>query len=505
MGVALILGLGGLAWWLIFRSWMMQGDDFMSATIGGARGGRFTLQAWAQDSWRDYWQATGRQAGSLFRIFLRGGPEVMRWVMPAQQVLVAASLLVWSRSSAAPVLVRWGFALTAVCAVPILAWRTPDLHGAALVWAQSSFDYVVSPAFCLLLVGCLLATPATGWTMPLTVALSVVAVVAPLLHETGSIAVLASVVVMALSGRHRPTGRARLVMALATLAALVQVTSPGLWKRLGAVTEVQPAEAGGRLMLLRAANVSWQAGASIGAVVLLASGLLVLAGLTSGRRPLLLAGALHTAAMVVVVLAQQRWGRWTELTSYSVAMSPEQFRWAALLVGAAALAALSALLITLGLVGELGTGPLVALAGAAGSFVAPLLAGATTMRAILPLALWLVAVIFSLLGAWANHTSVAPRRLAAGAVAAALVLACWAVPLWWWRTWTGMRENAAVHAPVLAQLEQARLGQRTEVTFPRSYPHPELMYYYAFRLDRYGPMITLYHDLPAGVNLVREP
>ncbi|WP_022909805.1 hypothetical protein [Aestuariimicrobium kwangyangense] len=512
-GVLVILALGGLAWWLVFRFWMMQGDDFMSATIGGARGGHFTFQAWANDSWRDYWQATGRQSGSLFRIVLRGGPEVVRWAMTAQQVGVAAVLLLWSRSTSTPPPVRWAFALAAVCAVPILGWRDPGLHGAALVWAQASFDYVVSPVLCLVLVGSLVLGTESDerWSWPRTLGVTLLAVVAPLLHETGSLATLASVVVLVVVQRARARTtqpRVRTLLIVATVSAVVQATAPGMWKRLGAVTGTQPAEAGPRLLLLRAANTCWQVGATAGAVVLVVSGLLTVAAVVGrGWRSRLTAFAVvHVLGMGTAVLACRQWSRWPSLTSYGFAMTAEQLGWATVFLGSVVVASLAALVMAGSLVDHLGPLPVVALAGAAGSFMPPLLAGITATRALLPLTLWLLALAFAVLGGWAVQTSRAvERRLAAGALVLVLGLSSWAVPLWWWRTWTGLRDNAAAYGPVLAQIERARAGQVDEVVFPRQYPHPELIYYYAFRLDRYAPMIRAYYDLPDSVRLVQQP
>lgn len=541
-GVVAIHALAAVAWWLIFRHWMIQGDDFISATIGGAEGGRFTFQAWAADSWRDYWQATGRQAGSLFRIFLRGGEETIRWVMPLQQVIVAIALLLWSRSRATAWPIRWGFALAACAAVPLLAWRTPSLHGAALGWAQASFDYVVSPMLCLVVVGWVATATLSGqqWSLPRTLATAALAAIAPVLHETGSLATLAAVIVLwviATTTRRWPRGRVRAVMIVAVVSSLVQATSPGMWKRLGVVTDDQPAESGGRLMLLRAANAAWQAGEAIGPVVLLASALLVVAalltpGVVGGRRVRWQTGATaltHVVAMTALVVGQHHWQAWPGLHAYGEAMTAGQLRWAALVTLAAVVAALTALglaivpLLRAGAAADravstpdaLAALPAVALAGAAGSFVAPVLGGITATRAMVPLALWLIALSMAIVGGFASAETAAgnaaARRLSGAKrwVATALLIAvaatsAWAVPHWWWRTFTGLRANEATHAPVLRQLAEAKNGQRREVVFPRRYPHPELMYYYAFRLDRYEPMIRAYYEVPDDVGFVRR-
>ncbi len=459
-----------LAYWLVvFRSWLVQGDDYLNAAMAGRPDARTTWSQWWLGYWTDVTSVNGRASDALVRALMTPGTWAWRLLGPLLFTVVAMLLWWWAvhgrlgwRDGAERASRRAVVALAALGAtwVFVALAGCPQLGGDALFWMSSTVSYVV-PTAITLAVGMSLRAHlrgeggGRGWCAATGVAI----LAAHLLHEVSSFTTAALVVATWLLGG--PAARNRRLRAW-TITSVVgfalQMLAPGFWVRFTTFRAGGDEPSGSWVArgidMIGRGTLTWFAVCGPVLVVLLALWL-----------PRLVRAAREGQA-----------GGWATTTATSRSAQDRG-------------------------------GTILALAGAFGASALPILLGLGTVRAFLPAAIWLMAAVFATLGSILLPTRsgrVGAPDDDAGVVARGMAVATLAVAFVASGTMalavaSDMRANAERWAPTAAQLEQARRGELTEVQMPVGFPYPEYLYARAFDQPTYEQFMRVYYGVPDGV------
>ncbi|MEP7160843.1 MAG: DUF6056 family protein, partial [Dermatophilaceae bacterium] len=468
--LAWLVGIWGahLAYWLlVFRSWLVQGDDYLNAAMAGRPDARTSWSQWWLGYWTDVTSVNGRATDALVRLLMAPGPWCWRLLGPVLFTVVAMLLWWWAvrgrlssangsdRASRRAVVAlaalgaTWVLVALAVC---------PPLGGDVLFWMSSTVSYVV-PTALTVAVGMRLSAHVRGerTRRGQCVATGAAIMAAHLLHEVSSfttVALVGATWLLAGSGARDRRLRAWTVTSIVGFA--LQMLAPGFWARFstfragGSEPSASPVARG--LDMIGHGVLTWYAVCGPILVVLLALWL----------------------PRLVHAVREGRADGWASPQGTSARDS-----------------------------GDI----ILALAGVFGASALPILLGLGTVRAFLPAAIWLMAAVFVTLGSillparsgqlGAPNAGVVARGIAVAAAAAAFVVSApMAVAVA-----SDMSANAERWAPTAAQLEQARRGERRDVHMPAGFPYPEYLYARAFDQRTYEQFMRVYYGLPDGVTL----
>ena len=522
-------------WFVVFRFHLVQGDDYLNAAMSGQPGGRTTFAQWWSNYWLDYTQVNGRATDALVRALLAPGPWLWPLLAPVLFTLVAVLLWRWAADGVGPGNGGWRSVLPGAAGASwaLIALATlPGIGGDALFWMSSAVSYVVSSAISLF-VGLRLAAYLRGEPTRTgqAVATGLAILAAHLLHEVSSFTTAALVAsCWFLGGR---VGDRRLVgwTCVSAVGLAVQLLAPGFWARFGvfrgargdpgAVGWLQAVPTGAHHLWL----ITWPVLIALVALV----GALLTTTAAAGRLPVRsarLAAAVCGLGCTLAVAAMVLRAALFPPASAEVSLPLQAMSWLAVALLGGGLAAAARLLAADGF-----RECALALVGAAGAALLPVVLGLATVRAFLPTFLWLLAATLAAAGAalqprraphtpygshtphgprtpYGSHTSHArqgdlaasgpvARRVAIAALACGCAIAVPASAL----VLAGMAANAKRWQPAALQLEEAARGQRTRVSLPASFPRPEYLYVRAFDEARYGGYLRLYYGLPDEVEV----
>lgn len=506
LGVAamlLVAGAGIAAWRYLHQFWIPQGDDYKFVTLNESPGITFTAGEWWRALGDDWMRRVGRLGDSVFRLIMRPGFDTWRWFAPVMLTALAWGASHWLADDR---VVRRGgarawrlrvFALVAGSLwLPAVLWTWPAMTGDAVFWADACVNYLVPLTLGMLVGGVYLRlwagrSPGAGtlaWALP-------AGLLAQLMHEQTSWPLL-GIAVATLVFRRGRLGRTGWVLCVAgVLGFVVQMSSPGLWTRLGTV------DGGATGLDARVHKVaiathfvvrhgSWQWGLLV--LVLLGAALFA----RGIARWVSLAAALACGGLVG---ASWAWAvRTIPRDAGHKPVPPNMIFWQNLsLLAVVACLGLVAWALLL-MVRAWGPAPLLAWVGFAGSLGPALLTGVNSPRAFLLPMLWL-----ALVGLAAAVVGATRRRGAVAVAVPALVLAALAAAslAWWFPARDGLRTNrdfVALH--VLPQFtdESARVDPNT-ILLPRPLPARDYGYSNAFLRPRYVRAWERYFGIEPGL------
>lgn len=510
-------------WFVVFRFHLVQGDDYLNAGRSGQPGGRTTLAQWWSNYWFDYTQVNGRATDALVRALLAPGPWLWPLLAPVVFTLVAVLLWRWAADGVGPGSGGWRSVLPGAAGASwaLIAIATlPGIGGDALFWMSSAVSYVV-PSAITLFVGLRLAAYLRGEPTRTgqVVATGLAILAAHLLHEISSFTTAALVAsCWFLGGR---AGDRRLVgwTCVSAVGLAVQLLAPGFWARfglfrgaggdLGSVGWLQAVPTGAHHLWL----MTWPVLIALVALV----GALLTTTTAAGRAPdrsAKLAAAACVLGCALAVATRVLRATLFPPASAEVSLPLLAVSWLAVTLLGGGLAAAARRLAAAGF-----RECALALVGATGAALLPVVLGLATVRAVLPTFLWLLAATLAAAGPalqprraprtpHGSHTpharqgdlaasGLAARRVAIAALACGCAIAVPASAL----VLTGMAANAERWQPAALQLEEAARGQRTTVSLPASFPRPEYLYARAFDEGRYAGYLRLFYGLPDGVEV----
>ncbi|MBB1510684.1 DUF6056 family protein [Tessaracoccus sp. MC1756] len=490
--------LSYLAWWWLFRSWFLAGDDYAFLAEPGRPYGQFTAQYWWDSLVDDWGRRNGRVSDAVLRLLLRPGI----WFFPlfAPAMLTGTGLaLGWAASRGRPPGAprAWIYA-AGLGTISGVCWLVPGIFGDGIFWAAGGVNYVAPLgmlAVCIAVYAHLLRGGRMGW--PFVLAAALLVALTDAMQEVSSGAGMILAVGVVLVAGFRLSAKLWVLVGAAMISFAVHMSSPGLWNRTGQVVQDSPlaeqilhGSAVSSSMLLSRSWPLWFALVALLAVAAVHP--------STGRRATVwLSSAAYAAGAFFAVAAAYR----VRVPSLATAEFPERYTWLVVLLFVLMIATVALVGLAL-LAGTslLGTPAVLAWAAFAGSCIFVFASGVANTRVhLVPLCLLALTVLSCL--AAIVVTRQRSKYLAVLTAAALLVPSA----VWFDATRRGLGQNERFVANrIVAPIEAARdASGPTEVRIPYKLPRPDLTYPRAF-VSGYLRTLHVYYDLPDNVTLVPE-
>lgn len=498
-----------LAWWVLFRYWIMQGDDWRFNAVARHPYGRYSFDQWYYLLQHDYFDRTGRMSDSVARALMRPGPWFFPLAAPVIIAWLGVGIAQWlERRDRHPVAVP----VLAVCLLPIALVLRPWLNGDSIFWATSFANYAL-PLAGYLSVAVVLLRHISGVRSSKVMLIAAVplAYIIPTLHENMSFGAIMLGIALIVVAWRRLGWYGWLLVVAGFLGAATMLLAPGFRVRFSESNGAVPSGESGMLLRFHRITSGVMTAMQISQVPL-ALLAIVLAG-ELWRRSRQLSGRPRmgfrwlamsaVASMALLIVMRPIWAAAIRpLDGFKKMITP-----GAIAVGVVGLAAgfiafcsvlLAAWLLRSETPGELhGQRVFLSVVAFLGCGLPAVMSGVSTPRAYFPLALWaLIAAAAALIDA--GHL----RHRIAAAVVSSLVVAITAG--WWGYSLVAMRANYEQWRPVLAQLEHRTSEPRT-IEIPMTLKHSNYQFNHGFDLRVYKRFITTYFALPTSTQLKQVP
>lgn len=500
-----LLTLGSLiVWGVIFRSWIMMGDDYLFMAQFGRPGHDFTFAEWWSALAEDWGVRNGRLADGVLRAVLRPGTWLYPLLAPVMLTatgVAAAWTISLGRDSAGVPLWLW---LAGLLAVPVTVWNAPSMAGDAIYWAAGGINYALPLVLLLCSIGLYavaIQRPDLHWGW--VAAGAVLLVLTDALQELSALALFVITVVVLIHRWGTMTPKLWTLVGSALAAFAVHMSAPGLHQRGDIVAE----GAIDSPILALVHSLAWGSSALWAKTSLvwisLVAALAVLAASQWVARPrtarLALTGAI--AGAVFSLAASSYLARWLPtrgLVEGTTDKVPAQ-AWLLMLIMIATMAVIGLVFLMGAEVFGLAT-PLL-WAGYVGACMPSFAVGVAGSRAQFMPAVLILLVVVSIAFRFLP-TRPGVQRLAAAAVIGSMLL-----PSLLWAdaaSAQAARNKEFAETEIIGPLLEARESGATRVVVPEKLPFPGLGYAKAFDMERYHEDFRVYYDLPEGTEIVHE-